>query len=78
MFELSKCTRDNFCFECDNEKCLHHGKIEADCPKYRCNMPDEINLDCEKCPWIKRFIEKMKADTSGKVQNDKRRKSKAI
>lgn len=64
MFELSECTRNNFCFECDNEKCWHHGKIEADCPKYRCNMPDEIKQDCEHCPWIKRFIEKMKADMS--------------
>ena len=60
MFELSECTRDNFCFECDNEKCAFHGKIEADCPKYKCDIPKAIAEDCEHCPWIKVFIKKSK------------------
>jgi hypothetical protein len=56
MIELSECTRDNFCFECANEKCLHHRKIEADCPKYSCDLPEPMTNNCEQCPWIKNFI----------------------
>ena len=58
MFELRECTRDNFCFECDNENCAHHGDIGADCPKYRCDQQD----DCEHCEWIRGLIKEIKED----------------
>ena len=65
MYEISECTRNNFCYECNNEKCIHHGKIEADCPKYKCDLPEPMTYDCEHCSWIKRLIEKLKKDMNG-------------
>ena len=32
MIKLSECNRKNLCVDCNNKECLHHGKVEADCP----------------------------------------------
>jgi hypothetical protein len=59
MVTFSECTRLNTCYDCDNEKCWHHGKKESDCPKYRCS-----DLDCDHCEFIDRFIEDMRKEYS--------------
>lgn len=51
MLTMSECTRKNTCYDCDNEACWHHGKKEADCPKYGCYE------DCDHCEFINDFIE---------------------
>ena len=53
MITISECTRQNTCYDCDDEKCWHHGKKEADCPKYGCDN----DMDCEHCEFINGFIE---------------------
>ena len=53
MLTMSECTRNNLCFECDDEKCAGHGKKESDCPKWRCDRTDD---DCEHCAFIDSFI----------------------
>lgn len=55
MITLTECKRDCFCRDCDNEKCYHHGKREADCPKYKCDMPDPMMNDCDNCLWLDRY-----------------------
>lgn len=60
MVTFSECTRQTTCYDCDNEKCWHHGKKESDCPKYKCDRPDDGNLDCDHCTFIDRFIEDMR------------------
>ena len=55
MLELSECTRDNFCLECDNKKCIFCGKAIADCPKYYCDRLGEFFEDCESCTFLKEF-----------------------
>lgn len=50
---LYKCTRQNTCYDCDNEKCTWHGDKGADCPKYKCDR----DMDCEHCEFIDEFIE---------------------
>ena len=57
--ELNDCTRQNLCVDCDNEKCWHQGKKEADCPKWVCTR--EIR-DCEHCAFIDNYIEKMRGE----------------
>ena len=52
---FSECTRQNTCFDCDNQKCWHHGKKEADCPKWKCD--NERYMDCEHCDFIDACIE---------------------
>ena len=56
-FTLSECTRNNLCVDCDEEKCLHHGQKEADCPKYHC---DNATGDCSRCPFLKRYVKEMR------------------
>jgi len=46
MIEFSECKRKNLCVDCDNAKCLNHGRIMADCPKYECDNEDLY--ECEK------------------------------
>ncbi len=58
--EIKECTRDNFCFECDNKNCVFCGDIGAECPKYKCDMPEPMRYECEKCPWIRNYINKLK------------------
>ena len=53
MSELHECTRQNLCVDCDNERCWHHGKLIADCPKYHCDRPPEQVEDCETCAFLK-------------------------
>lgn len=60
MITLSKCTRQNTCYDCDNESCWNHGDKEADCPKYRCD--NEKFLDCDHCSFIDGFIEEMREE----------------
>ena len=60
MMTLSKCTRQNTCYDCDNKKCRHHGKKEADCPKYKCD--NKKLLDCDHCSFIDWFIEEMREE----------------
>lgn len=57
MLQISECTRDIPCIDCDNTKCLFQGKKESDCPKYRCDRPTH---GCEHCVFIDRFIEEMR------------------
>lgn len=51
---LKRCNRDNLCVDCDNEKCVHHGRIIADCPQYDC--ANEPLYDCEHCDFIKKWL----------------------
>lgn len=62
---LKECNRKNTCFDCDNTKCYHAGKKEADCPKYRCDMPEPITNDCEHCLWLDRWYKSVKAEIQG-------------
>ena len=57
MITLSECTRQNLCVDCDNTKCHHAGDIGADCPKWRCDMPE---YQCEECPWIREYVKKVR------------------
>ena len=54
--ELKECNRKNSCFDCDNTKCYHAGKKEADCPKYRCNRDGYGFLNCDNCAFVDRII----------------------
>ena len=58
MITISECTRQNTCYDCDNESCWHHGKKEADCPKYHCDR----GMDCEHCSFIDGFMEEMREE----------------
>lgn len=60
MVTLSECTRTNSCYECDNSKCLLQGKKESDCPKYKCDRPDGLKYECERCSFIDKYIESMR------------------
>ena len=65
MLTLTECTRKSLCCDCDNEACSHHGKKEADCPKYRCDRPKELRMDCEHCDFIDRYIADMRRTYHG-------------
>ena len=41
--ELHTCNRKNLCVDCDNAECAFMGKKEADCPKWTCGRPDQVN-----------------------------------
>ena len=58
---ISECTRQNTCYDCDNEKCWHHGTKEADCPKYHCDRPEELRYNCNCCAFIDNYIKTMRA-----------------
>ena len=57
---ITECTRQNTCYDCDNERCAFHGDKEADCPKYHCDRPKEHQLDCDHCGFIDGFIRDMR------------------
>ena len=54
--QMSECTRQNTCYDCDDKKCGHHGDKGADCPKYHCDY--EPKYDCDHCAFINNFIRK--------------------
>lgn len=56
MVEISKCTRDTLCVDCDDLDCWNAGSIEADCPKWKCDS----DVDCECCDFMKRYQEDMR------------------
>lgn len=57
MLTMSECTRKTTCYDCDNQACWHHGKKEADCPKWKCDRPQELMYQCDRCSFIDRYIE---------------------
>ena len=59
---ITECTRQNTCYDCDNERCAFHGDKGADCPKYHCDRPKEHQLDCDHCGFIDGFIEDMRKE----------------
>lgn len=60
QIEISECRRDCFCKDCDNICCLHHGKREADCPKYKCDSANKF--DCDNCKWLDEWYKEMESD----------------
>lgn len=65
QIEISECKRDCFCKDCDNIRCLHHGKREADCPKYMCDMANKF--DCDNCKWLDEWYKEMRKGTEDAV-----------
>lgn len=53
--KMSVCNRDNWCVDCDYEKCWHHGDIATDCPKWKCDN----HFDCWNCDFIKELYKEM-------------------
>jgi len=53
---LKVCTRQNACYDCENERCILAGYKKSDCPKYRCDNPNGVD-DCDHCAFIDEFIE---------------------
>lgn len=58
--EMEECTRNNLCVDCDHPHCWLAGSIMADCPKYRCDRPEESFEDCESCSFIKKYQKEMR------------------
>ena len=58
---LRECTRQNTCFDCDNQECISHGYKGADCPKYHCDNPNGFD-NCYDCEFIDGFIEEMRKE----------------
>lgn len=58
--KIDECTRQNLCADCDDESCIRHGDPGQDCPKYHCDIPEPRTLDCENCPFLKRYQEDMR------------------
>ena len=56
MLQLSECTKNIPCIDCDEEGCIHHGVREAVCPKWKCSD------NCEECTWIDEYIEKLRKE----------------
>ena len=52
MVEINRCTRKNFCVDCDDPNCLSAGVAEADCPKWKCDNP---TMDCDNCEFLKEY-----------------------
>lgn len=56
-----ECTRNNLCIDCDDTHCVFAGSEVADCPRYpTCDLLRYHEMDCYKCGWNKRYIEKMR------------------
>lgn len=73
MIEITGvCKRDNLCVECDDLNCLRAGDPGQDCPRYHCiySTEDPSFLECEKCLWLKGYIQELK---KGGQRNDKNR-----
>lgn len=59
MPQLGECHRNNLCIDCDDPKCLFAGSEVADCPRWpSCDLLKYHGIDCYKCGWLKRYIEK--------------------
>lgn len=52
MVEINRCTRPNFCADCDDPHCIFAGDIGADCPKWKCDNPI---MDCENCEFLMEY-----------------------
>lgn len=57
---ITECTLPVMCKDCTKIECGHHGKREADCPKYRCDRPDPWKRQCDTCAWLDKWYEEMK------------------
>ena len=64
--DIRICYRDNWCVDCDDEKCWHHGDIGADCPKWKCDQGFET--DCEDCEFIKELYKEMHMEKKEKFR----------
>ena len=60
--KFEECTRLNTCYDCNDDKCHHVGDKGADCPKYRCNRPGLLCLDCNHCAFVDNYIEYMREE----------------
>lgn len=60
--EISECTRQNACYDCDNIHCGFQGQKSADCPKYRCDREGMFAYDCDRCAFVDRYIEDMRKE----------------
>ena len=58
-FTLTECTRQNTCYDCDDEKCRRKGDKGQDCPKYTCDNPKGL-YNCDHCRFINKFIKDMR------------------
>lgn len=58
--EIRVCELDCFCKDCNDIRCLHHGKRAADCPKYICDMANK--LDCDNCEWLNEWYKVMRKE----------------
>jgi len=58
--EISECHKQSLCVDCKHPKCWFAGSIIADCPKYRCDRPEEGFEKCETCAFIKKYHEEMR------------------
>lgn len=54
--KISLCKKKIPCVDCDDTECWHHGKKEADCPKYKCDRPEEYRYECDRCGFIDWYI----------------------
>lgn len=70
--QMGICTKNILCVDCDDTKCWHSGKIYADCPKYRCDRPEDFINECESCDFIKEYQRDMRKyyKEKGSVTND--------
>ena len=64
QINMTECTRQNTCFDCDNQQCAGHGDKGADCPKYHCDNPNGLD-NCEDCEFVDEFIEEMRKEYKG-------------
>ena len=60
MLIFKECKRNNLCVDCDNDKCVLKGKKSSDCPKYRCDRPNEEQYKCDSCRFIDGYIDEMR------------------
>jgi hypothetical protein len=59
VITMTDCTKTCFCKDCTDRECFHHGKCEADCPKYRCDLPEPLTDQCDTCEWLDRWYEEV-------------------
>lgn len=57
---ITWCKRQILCIDCDDEKCLNHGELIVDCPKYKCDRPKPHKEECETCEFLKKYQEEMR------------------
>lgn len=59
-YGISTCKKDILCVDCDDEHCIHQGKLHSDCPKYYCDN-DAVH-DCEHCEFMKNYVTEYRAN----------------